>query len=54
MINYVNVGPNQYRETNKEVGWVMKDGQWWADYASNLEWHQSKDGRWIQRDRCPN
>jgi hypothetical protein len=27
----------------------MKNGEWWADYADKLSWHQKSDGFWIQR-----
>ena len=48
--NYVNlVGGGGFKETTREVGWVMKNGEWWADYADKLEWRQKSDGFWIQQ-----
>lgn len=48
--NYINlVGGGGFKETTRDVGWVMKNGEWWADYANKLEWYQKSDGFWIQR-----
>ncbi len=47
--NYINLLDGGYKETTREIGWVMKNGQWWSDYADNLEWYQKSDGFWIQR-----
>jgi hypothetical protein len=47
--NYVNLVGGGFKETTREVGWVMKNGEWWADYADKLEWRQKSDGFWIQR-----
>ena len=48
-MNYVNLSNGEYKETTREVGWIIKDGQWWGDYADKLEWYQKEDGYWIQR-----
>ena len=47
--NYVNLVGGGFKETTREVGWVMKNGEWWADYADKLEWRQKSDGFWIQQ-----
>jgi hypothetical protein len=48
-MNYINLANGDYKETTRDVGWVIKDGKWWADYADKLEWYQKEDGYWIQR-----
>ena len=35
--NYINLVGGGFKETVREVGWVMKNGEWWADYADKLE-----------------
>jgi exopolysaccharide biosynthesis protein len=47
--NYVNIIGGGFKKTNREVGWVIKNGEWWADYADRLEWYEKSDGFWIQR-----
>jgi hypothetical protein len=47
--NYINVVGGGFKETTREIGWVMKTGEWWADYADKLEWYQKSDGFWTQR-----
>ena len=47
--NYVNLVGGGFKETTREVGWVMKNGEWWADYADKLEWYKKSDGCCIQR-----
>lgn len=47
--NYINLLDGGYKETTREIGWVMKNEQWWSDYADNLEWYKKSDGFWIQR-----
>jgi len=48
-MNYINLANGEYKETTRPIGWIMKDGKWWADYADKLEWYQKDDGYWIQR-----
>lgn len=48
-MNYINLANGDYKETTQEIGWVIKNDQWWADYAYKLEWYQKEDGFWIQR-----
>ena len=48
-MNYINLANDDYKETTQEIGWVIKNDQWWADYAYKLEWYQKEDGYWIQR-----
>lgn len=48
-MNYINLPNGGYKETTREVGWVIKDGQWWSDYADKLEWYQKDDGYWMQK-----
>jgi hypothetical protein len=48
-MNYVNLADGGYEETTRRIGWVIKDGKWWADYAEKLEWFQKEDGKWMQR-----
>ena len=48
-MNYINLSNGGYKETTRPIGWIMKDGKWWADYADKLEWYQKDDGYWIQR-----
>jgi hypothetical protein len=48
-MNYINLANGNYKETTRDVGWILKDGKWWADYADKLEWYQMEDGYWIQR-----
>ena len=48
-INYINLANGDYKETTREIGWVMRNGSWWADYADKLEWFQMDDGKWMQR-----
>lgn len=52
--NYINVVGGGFKETMREVGWVMMNGKWWADYANKLEWYQKSDGFWIQRYKSCN
>jgi hypothetical protein len=47
--NYINCIGGGFKETTRDIGWVMKNGQWWADYADKLEWYQKSDGFWCQR-----
>lgn len=47
--NYVNCIGGGFKETTREVGYVIKNEQWWADYADKLEWNQKSDGFWCQR-----
>ena len=48
-MNYINRVNGDYLETTRPIGWIMKDGKWWADYADKLEWYQKEDGYWMQR-----
>jgi hypothetical protein len=48
-INYVNLANGDYLETTRQIGWIIKNGKWWADYADKLEWYKKEDGFWIQR-----
>lgn len=48
-MNYINLPNGGYKETTREVGWVIKDGKWWADYADKLEWYHKEDGYWMQK-----
>ena len=48
-MNYINLANGDYKETTREIGWIMRNGCWWADYADKLEWYQKEDGYWIQR-----
>ena len=47
--NYVNLLGGGFKETTREIGWVSKNGEWWADYADKLSWHNKSDGFWIQK-----
>jgi hypothetical protein len=48
-MNYVNLANGDYLETTRQIGWIMRNGKWIADYADKLEWYQKEDGFWIQR-----
>ena len=48
-MNYINLANGDYKETTRDIGWILKDGKWWADYANKLEWYQKEDGYWMQR-----
>lgn len=48
-MNYINLANGYYKETTRDIGWILKDGKWWADYANKLEWYQKEDGYWMQR-----
>ena len=48
-MNYINLANGDYKETTREIGWVMRNGSWWADYADKLEWFKTDDGYWMQR-----
>ncbi len=48
-MNYVNLANGDYLETTRQIGWIMINGKWIADYADKLEWYQKEDGFWIQR-----
>lgn len=48
-MNYVNLPEGGYEKTTEEIGWVKKDGKWWAVYAYLLEWFQKEDRKWMQR-----
>lgn len=47
--NYINLLDGGFKETTREIGWVIKNGKWWSDYDDKLEWHKQNDGFWIQR-----
>ena len=46
-MNYINLANGDYKETSREIGWIMRNGKWWADYADKLEWYQKDDGYWL-------
>ncbi len=48
-MNYVNLANGDYLETTRQIGWIMRNGMWLADYADKLEWYQMEDGYWMQR-----
>jgi len=48
-MNYINLANGDYKETTREIGWIMRNGKWWADYADKLEWYQMDNGYWMQR-----
>ena len=48
-MNYVTLANGNYKETTRQIGWIIKDGKWWAEYADKLEWYQKDDGYWMQR-----
>ena len=47
--NILDEATQEDKETTRQIGWIMKDDKWWADYADKLEWYQKEDGYWIQR-----